>query len=169
MRKALPLIAVAVAALALAAPALAKEGVSLSSTPDGLAPGQDWNVRITPIFHDGGGPPSGPKGIAIQRGASGHWLRFPAHRVSGGDYEATVSFPREGRWTYKVTGFGLANQYFDPVVIERSVPVPAASHSDGGGGDGFPFAAVFGGLGGLLVLGLGAVAIRRVLVRPASS
>jgi hypothetical protein len=170
MRKLLPLIALA-AVFVLAAPAAAKTGVSLDSTPDGLSPGQAWDVTITPVFHEPNNPqPPGPKGISIKSQESGRTIHFRAKRVKGGDYRAHVVFPSEGTWVYRVTGFGIPSemqQDFAPVFITN--PPPPRTPAKSGGGDDFPLAAVLGGLGGLLVLGLGAFAIRRARVRPASS
>ena len=92
-------------ALLLFAPAVASAGgfatAGLSSTPDGVAPGQPWQVDITVLQH-GRTPLVGvtPR-VQISRGDT---TREFAAKPTGepGVYRARVVFPSAGSWDYQV-------------------------------------------------------------------
>ncbi len=95
---------VAVAGL-LGLPAAAAAGgwatVSLSSTPDGLGPGQPWVVEMEILQH-GRTPLDGVEpSIVLTNGATGK-TEYVAAKPTGrpGTYEARAVFPDAGRWTY---------------------------------------------------------------------
>jgi hypothetical protein len=104
VRRSLLLVPLAVV-VSLMAPAVAAGGgfatAGLSSTPDGVAPGQPWTVDITVLQH-GRTPLVGitPR-ISISSGDS---QRFFGAKPTGepGVYRATVVFPSAGRWDYQV-------------------------------------------------------------------
>jgi hypothetical protein len=111
--------------LLLAAPAAALAGgfatTGLSSTPEGLAPGQPWKVELTVLQH-GRTPLEGVSPRIVTRDADGLERSFAATATSKpGVYAATVRFPRPGQWTYTVyDGFndGMPTTY--PAVIIKS-------------------------------------------------
>ena len=119
MRRSLLLVPLAVVVL-LIAPAVAAAGgfatAGLSSTPEGVAPGQPWKVDITVLQH--GRTPL--EGITPRvRISSGDAIRFFAAKPTGepGVYSATVVFPSAGRWDYQVLdGFNDTMPHSFPTV-----------------------------------------------------
>jgi hypothetical protein len=118
-------------AVALLSPALAGAGgfatAGLSSTPDGVAPGQPWKVDITVLQH-GRTPVNGltPR-VQISSGAqSREFVAVPAGKP--GVYRAEVVFPRAGRWDYRVLdGFNDQLPHTFPAVrIGAGAASPAA-------------------------------------------
>ena len=73
----------------------------LSSTPEGVAPGQPWKVDITVLQH-GRTPLDGLQPSVVIR--SGDTTREFAAAPTGktGVYRAEVVFPTAGRWDYEV-------------------------------------------------------------------
>ena len=122
MRRSLLLFPLAVVFL-LAAPAVAGAGgfatAGLSSTPEGVAPGQPWKVDITVLQH--GRTPL--EGLTPRvRISSGDKTREFAAKPTGkpGVYRAEVVFPRAGRWDYEVLdGFNDAMPHTFPAVRDR--------------------------------------------------
>ena len=154
--------ALVAAAGLLGLPAAAAAGgwatVSLSSTPDGLGPGDPWNVELTILQH-GRTPLDGLEpSITLTNGATGntkHVVAKPAGQP--GVYEARAVFPDAGRWTYAIDdGFSRVHDY-PTVTISGAAGGPA-----GAGGDGFPWIAL---LISLLLAGLAAAGLTTVLRR----
>lgn len=119
----------------LALPASAVAGgwatVGLSSTPEGVAHGQPWKVRIEVLQH-GRTPLAGVKPtIKITDRATGATRVFAARPTTrAGTYRARVVFPSAGRWTYAVNdGFGQDHQ-FAPVEIGSGKPTAIGGESD---------------------------------------
>ena len=154
-------IAATVAAGLLALPAGALAGgwatVSLSSTPDGLGPGDPWVVELEILQH-GRTPLDGLEpSITLTEGATGK-TRHVAAKPAGspGTYEARAVFPAAGRWTYAVDdGFSRVHDY--PAVTIGGAGTAAAA----AGGNGFPWSA----LGLALLAGIAAAALILVVQR----
>jgi hypothetical protein len=119
VRRPLLLVPLAVV-LSLTAPAVAAAGgfatAGLSSTPDGVDPGQPWTVDITVLQH--GRTPLA--GITPRvRISSSDSQRFFGAKPTGapGVYRATVVFPTAGRWDYQVLdGFNDSMPHTFPAV-----------------------------------------------------
>jgi len=99
----------------LALPAGALAGgwatVGLSSTPDGLGPGQTWNVELEILQH-GRTPLDGIRPtVTITAGDTTRTFQTrPAGRP--GTYRAVVTFPGAGTWRYVVDdGFSARHSY----------------------------------------------------------
>jgi hypothetical protein len=127
--------------VALAAPAGAQAGgwatVELSSTPDGLAPGQAWVVDLTVLQH--GRTPLediSPK-VEIAKAGGGGRQTVPA-RATGepGVYQARVTFPSAGLWRYVVDDGFTQRHTYPPVRIGGAAPAVAAPPAAGDGGGG---------------------------------
>lgn len=126
---------VAIVAGALLAPAAAWGGgfatVGLSSTPDGLAPGEPWVVELTLLQH-GRTPLDGVKPTVIVTRADGGASRTFGAVATGrrGVYRARIVFPSAGRWDYVVDdGFSMRHSFAPVAVAAGSAPVA------GGGGE----------------------------------
>ena len=134
---------VAVAGL-LGLPATAAAGgwatVSLSSTPDGLGPGQPWVVELEILQH-GRTPLDGVEpSIVLTNGATGK-TEYVAAKPTGrpGTYEVRAVFPDAGRWTYAVDdGFSRVHDYPAVTIGGGASSAPAAAGAD----DGFPWSAL---------------------------
>jgi len=119
-----------VAAVLVPSTAVAKEGIELSSVPDGLIAGQPWDtdIRALPARHD----LPATHGIAIQitKRGSGEQRSFAAARDGSGGYRVRVVFPSPGTWDYRVVGLGTYEQQnWAPADIaagasEESLPWP---------------------------------------------
>jgi hypothetical protein len=171
------LILLAVAAVALAAPAAATAGgwatVELDSVPEGLAPGEPWNVELTILQH-GVTPLEGVKPrVIVSRDGESERRAFPARATSEpGVYRADVVFASAGTWTYAVDDGFVGMRTYPPVSIATSGEerVAASAGLGGAGGDGpdyllaFAVAAIAG-----LAAGLAAAAIQRRRGGPASA
>ena len=145
MRRSLPYLLVLLV-IGLVMPAAAGAGgwatAGLSSTPEGVAPGQTWKVDITVLQH-GRTPLDGLQPSVVIR--SGDTTREFAAAPTGksGVYRAAVVFPTAGRWDYEVLdGFIDQPHTFPAVQIggDGAVPAaaaqsqpPAAPPADGGG------------------------------------
>jgi hypothetical protein len=152
-RSLLPIPLALLLALVAAPPALgggfATAGVS--STPDGLAPGEPWQVDITVLQH-GRTPLDGlTPAVRIRSGeTTREFTAEPAGRP--GVYHAEVVFPAAGRWSYEVLD-GFINERphtFPAVEIGGSPVAPAA----GGIAAGWLWGAGAALLLALAVLGL---------------
>ena len=161
--------ALVAAAGLLGLPAAATAGgwatVSLSSTPDGLGPGDPWNVDMTILQH-GRTPLDGVEpSITLANGATGA-TRVVQAKPAGkpGVYTASAVFPEAGRWTYAVDdGFSRVHGYPAVTIGGEGASAPAAAASD----DGFPWTALLASLlAGLAAAGL-AITVRRRRDRPA--
>ncbi len=179
MRRSLLLFPLAVVLL-LAVPAVAGAGgfatAGLSSTPEGVAPGQPWKVDITVLQH--GRTPL--EGITPRvRISSGAKTREFAAKPTGkpGVYRAEVVFPSAGRWDYEVLdGFIDAMPHTFPAVqigagaASPAAPPPASSTApapapdDGGIATGWLW-----GAGAALALALALLAADRLRRRPATA
>ena len=135
MRRLLLLVPIVIA---LALPAQASAGgfatAGLSSTPEGLAPGEPWKVDITVLQH-GRTPLDGltPR-VRISSGDTTHDV---VARPAGepGVYRAEVVFPTAGRWDYEVLD-GFIDEMphtFPAVQIGGAATVAAAPEPDDGG------------------------------------
>jgi hypothetical protein len=158
-RRLLTLLALAALALLAAQAAVAKEGANLQSYPtNGMKAGSPWNAQFEAFSHDG----NALAPAVLVRSSSGEVQRFAAKvtrkpdDMGPGLYQATVSFPSAGNWTYGVElRPGGPVQWFDdsPVTIDPAPPSPT-------GGFDIPLWLV-GLLGALVVTAVGAFAVRR--------
>jgi hypothetical protein len=136
--------ALVAAAGLLGLPAAAAAGgwatVSLSSTPDGLGPGDPWLVELEILQH-GRTPLDGVQpSIVLTNGATGE-TKTVAAKPAGrpGMYEARAVFPDAGRWTYAVDdGFSRVHDYPAVTIGGTAASAPASAASD----DGFPWSAL---------------------------
>ena len=153
---------------ALVAPATALAGgwatVELSSTPDGLGPGEPWVVEIEVLQH-GQTPLEGVQpAVTVTEVDSGTKRSVAAEPTEGaGIYRAELNFPRAGTWEYTVNdGFSQTHSY-PPVRIGHggeSAATPGRPES--GGGSGAPWARLaLAVAAGLLASGLTVAARRR--------
>jgi hypothetical protein len=141
MRERLTLLAVA--AVALAAPAAATAGawatVELDSMPVGLAPGEPWRVELTILQH-GVTPLEGVKPrVIVSKDGEAERRVFPARATSKpGVYRADVVFASAGTWTYAVDDGFMDMRTYPPVSIGKSGQerVAASAGPSGAGGDG---------------------------------
>jgi hypothetical protein len=156
--------------LALVAPAAASGGgfatVGLSSTPDGVAPGQPWNVDITVLAHGRTPVENAP---AVVRIRSGDALKeFPTTETDEpGVYRASVVFPAAGVWDYEVVDGYTQQVHVFPAVNVAGDPVSAGVQvpdSDGGIAAGWLW-----GAGAALLLALAVLAFDRRRRHPAGS
>jgi hypothetical protein len=115
MAKRLTLLAVIAAALA--APSAATAGgwatVGFDPPPDGLAPGEPWEVEMTILQH-GITPLDGVKPrVIVSSEDGGENASFPARPTGkSGVYRATVVFEAAGTWRYVVDdGFAARHSY----------------------------------------------------------
>jgi len=129
----------------------------LSSLPDGVAPGEPWQVDVTVLAH-GRTPATNLKpAITIEQGTERR--RFAAQPVGPGVYRARVVFPSAGRWRYAVdSGYGVQPETFAPVDIQPRAEAPAAAS----GSPRWPLAIGAGLLAALAV----ALAMPRLHRRP---
>ena len=150
----------ALAAAALSAAALAKEGgVELSSTPFGTAPGDPWSGTLTVYTPDGSTTAFNPS-ITIRNldtGATETFLAKPAKvptTTEAQSYVFTVVFPTAGRYRYTASDGVSDRAYGYPIVrIVEPTPTPVAGPT-AAGGDGFPVWPLLASLGGAAALGL---------------
>ena len=151
----------------LALPAAALAGgwatVTLSSTPDAIAPGRPWNVELEILQH-GRTPLEGVKPTLILEERGTGATRTVAARPTGrpGVYLARAVFPTAGTWEYVVDdGFSRRHTY-PPVTIGAGPAIaaaaPASDHS-GGAVPWLPLGAAM--LAGLLVAGVARAVQRR--------
>jgi hypothetical protein len=142
----------------------------LSSTPEGVRPGQPWKVEITVLQH-GRTPLDGltPRIRIDSRNVSREFTAAPTGRT--GVYRAEVVFPKAGRWDYVVLdGFNDQMPHTFPAVrigggaasaaapaATAAPPAPAPAPADGGGlAPGWLWAA-----GAALVLALAVLGLDR--------
>jgi len=156
----------------LALPAGALAGgwatVELSSTPDGLAPGQPWKVDIAVLQH-GRTPLDNVHPSVTITSADGSTRRTFATRPAGrpGVHRASVTFPKTGQWRYVVDDGFTARHPYPPVQIGGGDATAAGSRSDvatGAAGDDGGLALDrlgLAALAGLAAAGLVLVAARR--------
>jgi hypothetical protein len=164
--------ALAIALLALAllpAAALAKSGLMLESTPDGLSAGQSWDARFSFVRNDSVVEPLAGKVplVRITGSDSGATRTFSARRQHNGMWAARVVFPRPGEWTYAIEGFPRTRypQTFEPVYVAPKPAVPAQEQDPSvvaasTGGGSFPWGWTAAGAA-LAVVG-GVALVRRL-------
>ncbi|MGH2943723.1 MAG: hypothetical protein ACRDLN_13215, partial [Solirubrobacteraceae bacterium] len=101
--------------------------VGLSSTPDGLGPGDTWNVELEVLQH--GRTPLDDVTPTVTIAAGGDSRTF-ATRPAGrpGVHRASVTFPSAGTWRYVVDDGFSARHSYPPVRIGGG----AAVSGDGG-------------------------------------
>ena len=158
------LIGVMAAAL-LAAPAEALAGgwatVSLSSTPDGLAPGQAWVAELRVLQH-GRTPLDGlePTVTVIHR-ATGTARTTPARPAGrAGTYRIRAVFPTAGEWEYVIDdGFSRRHSY---PVVHVGAKEPGAAAAIRPAGDSPAWRALFAAL----LAGVAAASGVAILQRP---
>ena len=143
---------------ALTLPASAVAGgwatVELSSTPDGLSPGQPWVVDLTILQH-GRTPLEGvsPKVVISQAGGGEERSVAAEPTAAPGVYRARVTFPDTGRWRYAVDdGFTQVHTY-PPIRIRDARPEPASAAGDDGGSGSTLWLGLLAALGAGLLAG----------------
>jgi hypothetical protein len=154
---------IALAALLLALPGAAHAGgfatVGLSSLPDGMAPGEPWQVELTILQH-GRTPLEGvePSVILRRSGRPGTRTFHARPTDRAGVYEAKVTFPSAGLWRYVVYDGFAARYSFPPVRVRRdgSRTVAAAADRPASAGTGGPDIGL--ALGLAVVVGLAGMA-----------
>ena len=158
-------IAAAVAAGLLALPAGALAGgwatVSLSSTPEGLGPGDPWVVELEILQH-GQTPLDGVEpSILLTDSATGK-TEYVAAEPTGrpGVYAARAVFPASGRWTYTVDDGFSQEHHYPAVTIGGAASAPAAAT------DEFPWIALLAALLAGLAAAMLTLALRRRRARP---
>ena len=127
---------------------------SLSSLPDGTAPGEPWVVDITVLAH-GVNPLTGVRpSVHLDGGPS--FAAMPTAKP--GVYRARVVFPHAGRWRYEVeTGFGDTLTYAPVQIADAAAP----------GGDDSSAWRWLAALGAGLLAAFGVVALTRRRGSPA--
>lgn len=165
MRRRWMTVAVAVGALAVPASGLAGgwATVGLSSTPDGMRPGQPWVVDLEVLQH-GSTPLEGVRpAVTITERRSGASRTFSARRTERtGIYRARVVFPRAGRWEYVIDDGFSQRHSFPPVRIGAASPAGASALSRiEGDGDGFAWAALAAALAAGVASAALTVAVQR--------
>lgn len=160
-------LAVAVLAFALLpATALAKTGLMVDSTPDGLSAGQSWDARFQFVRNDGVVDPVGGKlpYVRITRSATGVSTNFPARLQHNGMWAARVVFAQPGEYSYSIEGFPpTRNRHvFEPVEIAAKPrqEAPAVVAASTGGAGSFPWGWTIAGA--VLVIAGGAIVLRRL-------
>jgi hypothetical protein len=165
--------ALATALLALAllpATALAKSGLMLDSTPDGLTAGQSWDARFSYVHNDAVVEPLPGKvpAVRITNTDTGASRTFVARRQHNGMWAARVLFSQPGEWRYTVEGFPPSRdqQAFPPVEIAPKPPAREEPHdppvvaASTGGGSSFPWGWTI--VGGVLAIAGGVLVVRRL-------
>ena len=159
--------AIGVAALALAGAAQAGgwAAVTLSSTPAGVGAGGVWDVEVTVLRH-GVTPTDGATPSVVVRntktGAEHVYRAAPAGRV--GVYEASVTFPDAGTWSYEVDD-GLAATGYG---VSQTTEFPDVTIGSGGGGTELVPIVPLAGTGLLgLAVGLAGLLVARRMRGPA--
>ncbi len=159
---------IAIVVGALVAPATALAGgwatVGLSSTPDGLAPGEPWLVEIEVLQH-GRTPLEGVQPevtiTEVESGAKQSVAAEPTDRV--GIYRAELDFPRAGTWEYTVDdGFSQTHSYPPVRIGHRADGAVTPGQLESGDGSGAPWARLaLAVAAGLLASGLALAAQSR--------
>ena len=164
--------ALAMALLALTllpAAALAKSGLMLESTPDGLSAGESWDARFSFVHNDAVVEPLPGKVplVRITSSDSGATRTFTARRQHNGMWAARVLFPQAGEWTYVIEGFPPTryHQTFEAVYVAPKPAAPAQGQDPpviaaSTGGGSFPWGWTIAGAA-LAVLG-GVALVRRL-------
>jgi hypothetical protein len=156
--------AAALGIAALAFPASAMGGgwatVGVSSTPDGLGPGETWAVEIEVLQH-GQTPLEGVQpAVTITERETPAEQTFPAMPTERpGIYRAEVVFPGAGEWEYAIDDGFSRTHHYPPVRIGGGGGEPAAPAAPqrpvSSASDGAPWAR----LGMALAAGLAAAAL----------
>ena len=128
---ALRIALLAVMGAALAVPTAATAGgwatVGFDPPPDGLAPGEPWQVEMTILQH-GRTPLEGVKPrVIVTPAGGGDRKTFPARATDKpGVYRATVAFPSAGTWRYVVDDGFAAQHNYPPVQVGKGGKKAAA-------------------------------------------
>jgi hypothetical protein len=151
---------VLVGAASLTAAAFAKEGgVSLSSTPGGIGPGDPWTPTMTLIDNQGQLPANPAPGIKITNLDTGKTIDFAATPTDDpAVWNVRVVFPTPGQWDYAAYD-GVTDRLYEypattvlaPKATLPDTPAPATTSSEG-----FPVWPLLGGIGGAALLTLAA-------------
>jgi hypothetical protein len=105
--------------------------VELSSTPDGLEPGETWKAEMTVLQH-GRTPLEGVEPAVTVTEGGGTTVRTYRARPTKrpGVYRFSVAFPRAGEWEYVVDdGFSQRHSYPPVQIGEAATAAPAAALS----------------------------------------
>jgi hypothetical protein len=160
-------------AFALLAPATAGAGgfatAGVSSTPEGVAPGEPWKVDITLLQH--GRTPLEGVTPRVQI-SSGDATREFAAKPTGkpGVYRAEVVFPSAGRWDYLVLdGFNDQMPHRFPAVRIGDGAAATSAAPPAAPGDGGIAAGWLWGAGAALVLAFALLAADRLRRRPVTA
>jgi len=158
-----PFLLAALAILVLPAAALAGgfATAGLSSTPEGVQPGEPWAVDVTILQH-GRTPMTDVEPAVIIKGGKGTQKRFAAEQrfaaektSTPGVYRAVVTFPEAGRWSYEVDdGFTNAVPHTFPAVTISASGAPVSSGASGSESPWWPLlllAPVLAGAAALLL------------------
>ena len=161
-------LTLAIVVAGLVSPATAMAGgwatVGLSSTPDGLAPGEPWVVEIEVLQH-GQTPLEGvqPKVTITEVGGGGKLSVAGEPTGRPGIYRAELDFPRGGTWEYAVSdGFGQTHTYPPVRIGQGAGDASTAAGREPGDGSGGTWARLgIAVAAGLLAFGLAMAAQRR--------
>jgi hypothetical protein len=155
--------AAALGIAALAFPASAMGGgwatVGLSSTPDGLGPGETWAVEIEVLQH-GQTPLEGvqPAVTITERETPAEQTFRAMPTETPGVYRAEVVFPGAGEWEYAIDDGFTRTHAYPPVRVGRGGEAAAPATPQGpvsSTSDGAPWARLGATLAaGLLAAGL---------------
>jgi hypothetical protein len=120
---ALRIALLAAIAAVLAVPTAASAGgwatVGFDPPPEGLAPGEPWQVDLTILQH-GITPLDGVKPSVIVSSEDGEAASFPGRPTGkSGVYRATVVFESAGTWRYVVDDGFTARHSYPPVEIGK--------------------------------------------------
>jgi hypothetical protein len=151
-------------AAALIAPSTALAGgfatVGVSPPPDGVAPGEPWQVEVEVLQH-GRTPLEGVKPRVIVTGNGEREVFFTSASGKPGVYRANVVFPSAGTWRYAVDDDFSQTHTFPPVKIGGGEKVAAAASADpSDGGTDIGLALAIAAIAGL-VAALGMAVVRR--------
>ncbi len=125
---ALPLALLAVLALSAAAFAGGWAAVTMADPPSDITPGEETTVEMTVLQHNQT-PVDWPKITVVATNAdTGAIVRAKASAVSGhlGQYQATLTFPTDGRWAITYESPDLVMDGTATLAVAAAPPVPAA-------------------------------------------
>jgi hypothetical protein len=164
MRKALIASALALAALAFAAPASAGcwATVGLAPPPPGTAAGETWTAKITVLQHGRNPLPDAdsavPRITIVNGKGAKETFAAKATDPEAGVYEANVVFPSGGTWRYEVfdgfTSWNGARSRCAQTHTFGAVQIGGSDGASGSAGGSFPMWPFVGGFGALLIGGL---------------
>jgi hypothetical protein len=107
--------------------------VGLSSTPDGMTAGAQWNVDLEILQH-GRTPLDNVKPSVTISAGDVHRTFAARHTGRPGVYRATVTFPHAGSWHYVIDdGFTARHPYPAVVIGGAASAAPSSGRDDGRG------------------------------------